>query len=259
MSGARSASVLCLALFACALLFGCTRHDTPGVSQHADKLTVALAQEPVSLDPLLLEGPIAYTVSELLYSYLTNYDADGNIIPDVASQVPTPQNGSVSSDGKRVTFHLRHGVRWQDGAPLTSRDIVFTYRAIMSPNNNLPERYGYDKVVSIAAPDAYTVSITLKQPFAPIVPLFLGGDSNYPIVPEHVLGKYPSINRVEFNQSPIGAGPYKLVRWIHGERLILEANPLYYRGKPAIERLELPFIHDPGTVVNQLQTGELDA
>lgn len=259
MSGLRTRSIALLALCACTMLSACVRNESAGTPAHADKLTVALAQEPVSLDPLLLEGPIAYTVSELLYSYLTNYDADGNIIPDVASQVPTPANGGVSADGKRVTFHLRHSVRWQDGAPLTSRDVVFTFRAIMSPNNNLPERYGYDKVVSIAAPDPYTVTITLKEPFAPIVPLFLGGDSNYPIVPEHVLGRYPSINRADFNQSPIGAGPYKVVRWLHGDRLVLDANPLYYRGKPAIGRLELPFIHDPGTIVNQLQTGELDA
>jgi peptide/nickel transport system substrate-binding protein len=248
----------CLAMCVLVLLSGgCAKRES--APAHADRLSIALLQEPVSLDPLLLEGPIAYAVSELFYTYLTNYDAAGNMVPDVALQVPTPENGGVSADGTRITFHLRRGVRWQDGASLTARDIVFTYRAIMNPNNAIPERYGYDKIVSIAAPDPYTVVIRLKRPFAPIVPLFFGGDSNYPILPEHVLGKYASLNKVPFNEAPIGSGPYKLDAWAHGERLVLSANPLYYRGEPAIRRLELPFIHDPSTTINELVTHEVDA
>lgn len=250
-----TATVLCALLCAAA---GCSRHEAGGALR-SGTLTIALAQEPASLDPLLLEGPIAYAVSELLFSYLTNYDSSGNMVPDVALEVPTPQNGGVSADGKRITFHLRRGVRWQDGAPLTSRDVVFTYRAIMNPANALPERFGYDQIASIAAPDPYTVAITLRRPYSPIVPLFFGGDSNYPILPEHVLGSLPSINKAPFNEAPVGSGPYMLAAWQHGERLELKANPRYFRGKPAIARLDLPFIHDPSTTVNQLMTGEIDA
>lgn len=255
MRAAVSAALAALVLFST----GCSSNGTVRGGAHADELRVALIQEPVSLDPLLLEGPVAYAVSELLYSYLTNYDADGNMIPDLATQVPTPENGGVSRDGTRITFHLRRGVRWSDGAPLTARDVVFTYRAIMSPNNNLPERFGYDHVSSISAPNPYTVVITLKRPYAPIVPLFFGGDSNYPILPAHVLAKYPSINHVPFNQQPVGSGPYVLASWSHGERLVFAANPRYYGGKPAIARLVLPIVHDQSTIVNQLTTGELDA
>ena len=237
---------------------GCTR-SAQAPQTRANVFTIALAQEPVSLDPLLLEGPIAYAVSELLYSYLTNYDSAGNMVPDVALQVPTQQNGGVSPDGRRITFHLRRGVQWADGAPLTARDVVFTYRAIMNPNNALPERYGYDKIAAIAAPGDYTVVITLRHAFSPIVPLFFGGDSNYPILPEHVLGGYAGVNKVAFNQSPVGSGPYVLAAWKHGDRLELRSNPRYYRGKPAIAQLNLPFIHDPSTMFNELLTGEIDA
>jgi peptide/nickel transport system substrate-binding protein len=237
---------------------GCQSRVETGTAGHANALTIALPEEPNSLNPLLLEGTLAYAVSELLYTYLTNYDAAGNIVPDVA-QVPTRQNGGVSADGRRITFHLRRGVRWQDGAPLTARDVVFTYRAVMNPDNVVPSRYGYDKIVRIAAPDAYTVVIELRRAFAPIVPQFFGGDSNYPILPEHVLGKYANVNRVPFNSAPIGSGPYKLRSWVRGDRIELEPNPLYYRGKPAIDRLVLPIIHDSSTTVNELVTGEVDA
>lgn len=244
----------------CALMLvdaGCTRRESAGVA-HKNELTIPLLQEPLALNPLLLEGPIAYVVSELFYTYLTNYDSAGNVVPDVALQVPTPRNGGVSRDGRRITFHLRRGVQWQDGAPLTAADVVFTYRAIMSPDNALPERYGYDQIASITAPDDYTVVITLRRAFSPIVPLFFGGDSNYPILPAHVLARYSSIDKVPFNQAPIGSGPYMLVSWKHGDRLELQANPRYYRGEPAIRRLNLPFIHDPSTTINELVTGEID-
>ncbi|HKU67376.1 MAG TPA: peptide ABC transporter substrate-binding protein [Candidatus Baltobacteraceae bacterium] len=256
----RRTRALC-ALLLCAVLplAGCASRRGSLAAGHANELRVALAQEPASLDPLLLEGPIAYAVSELLYSYLTNYDSEGSMVPDLALQVPTPENGGVSADGKRVTFHLRRGVRWQDGAALTSRDVLFTYRAIMNPANSLPERFGYDKIAAISAPDPYTVVIRLRRAYAPIVPLFFGGDSNYPILPAHVLAKYTSLNNVPFNERPIGSGPYALASWVRGDRLVLDANPRYYRGKPPVQRLVLPFVHDPSTIVNELQTGELDA
>ncbi|HLI95154.1 MAG TPA: peptide ABC transporter substrate-binding protein [Candidatus Baltobacteraceae bacterium] len=257
--------VRCVRVAAAALLVvlavlpaGCSKRENGQTFSHPNELTIALPEEPVSMDPLLLEGTLAYTIGDLLYTYLTNYDENGNVVPDV-SDVPTPENGGVSDGGRRITFHLRHDVKWQDGTPLTSKDVVFTYRAIMNPNNAIPSRYGYDGILKVSAPDAYTVVVQLKQPFSPIIPQFFGGDSNYPILPEHVLGKYASINKVPFNEAPIGSGPYVLKSWTHGDRLVLTANPLYYRGKPAIERLTLPFIHDPATIVNELMTGEVDA
>ena len=255
---ARAAFAAC-AIALTALCAGCSKQQSTGALVQRNHLVIALPLEPQSLNPLLLEGPQAYAVSELLYSYLTNYDADGNMVPDVALQVPTTANGGVSADGTRITFHLRHGVRWQDGAPLTASDVVFTYHAVMNPSNDIPERFGYDKIIAISAPDSSTVVIRLKTPYAPIVPLFFGGDSNYPILPAHLLAKYASLNSVPFDQQPVGSGPYMLKQWARGDRLVLTANPHYYRGKPAIAQLVLPFRHDESTIVNELMTGEIDA
>ena len=108
--------------------------------------------EPRSLDPLYLEGIFAYEISAFGFSYLTNYDANGAIVPDVAREVPTIANGGISADRERITYRLRHGVRWQDGVPLTSRDVVFTYRAVMNPRNAIPSRYGFDRISSVSAP-----------------------------------------------------------------------------------------------------------
>ncbi len=231
------------------VLAACTR---AGQGHGPGTLIVALRQEPVSLNPLILEGPSAYTVGELFYSYLTNYDADGNIVADLATY-------TVAPDSMGVTYHLRHGVKWQDGAPVTSRDVVFSYQAVMNPANNLPQRYGYDRVASVTATDDYTVVVRTKVPFSPIIGWFFGGDSNYPILPAHLLASYKNINNVSFNATPIGSGPYRLGRWERGNRLTLDANATYYGGKPAITTLVMPFIADSSTTINELHTGEVDA
>src|SRR5262249_40441984 len=162
-------------------------------------------------------------------------------------------------DGRKIVFRLRRGLRWQDGAPVTSSDVAFTYRAVMNPSNNVPERYGYDVVERIDLPDRYTVRIRLKRAFAPILSTFFGGDSNYPILPAHLLKSFPNINAVPFDSAPVGSGPYRLERWDRGDRIIAAANRRYYAGKPRIEKLVLPFISNDSTVINQLKTGEVNA
>ncbi len=246
---------ICLVVFASA---ACTRQDRRQPHEPGT-LVVALRQEPATLDPLLLEGTSAYTFGELLYTYLTNYDPQGRIVGDLALEVPTPANGGVSPDGKRITFHLRHGVRWQDGAPVTSRDVAFTYHAIMSPSNNVSTRFGYDEIASLAAPNPYTVVITLREPYSPIISDFFGGDSNYPILPAHLLASAPSLNHVPFNAAPVGSGPYRLERWDRGDRITLLANAGYYAGAPRIRRLVLPLEADDSTTIERLKTGEIDA
>ncbi len=252
---------LCAAMLVCLVALACAACTTQRAREEhgADTLVFAVQKEPISLNPLLLEGIDAYTYSEILYANLTRYDAGGRPVPDLATEVPTLTNGGVSADGRRVTYHLRHGVRWQDGSPFTAQDVAFTYRAVMNPANNLPERYGYDLVSSVDTPDAYTVVVRLKRAFSPIIGFFFGGDSNYPVLPAHLLASLPNVNTAAFNAAPIGEGPYRFVRWDRGDRLTFDASPSYFGGKPHIEHLVLPFISQDTTAINELKTGEIDA
>src|SRR5215469_16790192 len=112
--------------FVCAMA-GCTnRASTP---PRSDLLIIASTLEPESLNPLFLNGRIHDDIVSLGYSRLTRYDQHDAIVTDVAKVVPTTANGGISRDGKRIVFHLRRDVQWQDGYPLTARDVVFTYRA----------------------------------------------------------------------------------------------------------------------------------
>ncbi len=121
---------------------------------------------------------------------------------------------------------------WQDGVPFTSRDVKFTYDAIMNPANDVISRHGYDIVRSVDTPDPLTVRFHLRKRFAPFVSVVFGeSDSPYGVLPAHVLAKYSSLNDVPFNSAPIGTGPFKFVRWVRGDRIEFVSNEQYYLGR----------------------------
>lgn len=219
-------------------------------------LAIAQQREPVSLNPALENGQSSTEWGFLLFSYLVKYNDRGQLVGDVAKEAPTVRNGGISKDGLTVTYHLRKGVRFADGTPLTASDCVWSINAINNPANNVQSRYGYDRIAKAQAPDPYTLVLHLKEPFAPLLTLVLA-PQGFPILPEHLLAQYPDFNRINFDQKPIGSGPYVVDRWIHGDRVVMHANPYYFRGKPAIEHLTIRFIPDPQTGTNLMQTREV--
>ncbi len=224
----------------------------------ADRLTVAQPQEPDSLNPLFLTGAATATIVPMLYSYLLTLDEHDRLQPDVASEVPTRANGGVSGDGKTIVYHLRRGVKWQDGFPLTAADVVFTFGAIVNPRNNVVSRSGYDRVAGVEAIDPLTVRVRMRAPYAPILSTFLAPNQNYGILPAHLLADKPDLNQAAYNRDPIGSGPYRVAEWVRGDHLRLVRNASYYAGPPAIGEIELKFVPDSNTILNQLKTGELD-
>jgi peptide/nickel transport system substrate-binding protein len=158
-----------------------------------------------------------------------------------------------------IDYHIRHGLRWQDGLPLAARDVVFTYREAVNPQNNVDTRYPYDKIRYVRAIDAYHIRVVLKAPWSPMVAAFLANDGNYSILPEHLLRGHASLNSVAFNALPVGSGPYKVEVWKRGDHITLVANSRYWRGKPRIQQIILRFTPDLATAVTQLQTHEAQA
>ena len=236
---------------------GCA-HEGHSASGGA-RLVIADKQEPNSLDPLFLTGPSAAEIGPLVYSGLLTVDDRGHLQPDLATTVPTQRNGGISRDGSTITYHLRAGATWQDGASLTAADVVFTYAAIVNPANNVPSRFGYDEIRKVEAVDARTVRVRLRRPYAPILSTFMGPDQNFEILPRHLLARYRDLNSVPFNEAPVGSGPFRVVAWLHGDRLQLVRNDAYFGGKPRIAAIDLRFVPDSGAILNQLRTREVDA
>jgi peptide/nickel transport system substrate-binding protein len=220
-------------------------------------LRIALTQEPASLNPIVGTLAVETDVMNLIFSGLVKYDDRGNLVPDLAQEVPTRQNGGISPDGRIITYHLVHNAQWEDGVPLTSADVKFTFEAQMNPKNAIATREPYIHVDRVETPDPYTVRLILKQPYAPVLTAFTGGNAGS-IVPAHLLAKYDDVNHVDFNANPVGSGPYRLVAWHRGSDMVFEADPHYYRGVAKIKRVVIRFLTADNTMMIALRTGELD-
>lgn len=221
-------------------------------------LRIGAPEEPDSLNLMYGHTWATDNIAPLLFSFLMRVDANGNYIPDLATAVPTPANGGISGDGKTIVIHLRKGVVWSDGAPLTAADWLFTYHAVMNPQNNVKTRYGWDLIASASAPDPYTIVLHLKRPSVEVLGILTMSGAAYPPMPAHLLAKYPNINSSEFNSRPISSGPYLLKTWNHGSSLEFVPNPRYFRGAPKLKEVIWKVIPDTNTLFNQLATHEID-
>ena len=212
-----------------------------------------------TLNPHLGQFSTIGWVSSMTMAYLIKWDAHNTAYPELATEVPTQQNGGVSKDGLTITYHLRKGVKWSDGASFDADDVVFSTKAVLNPANNEVGRLGWDQITKIDEPDKYTVIYHLKKPYSPFIETFFStAGANPCVIPKHILGSLPNINNAPYNAKPIGIGPFKYERWDRNAQIVLLPNPLYFRGAPKIQRIVLKLIPDRNTLLSQLEAKEVD-
>ena len=258
-----------LGLFALALtiaLSACTRVDTtasgtggrhswtkPGI------LRMASLSDPDTLSPLVGNYQVDTDIAMFWAGYLFNYSDRNELVPELATAVPTLANGGISRDGLTITYHLRKGVKWQDGAPFGAADVVFTWHAVMNPSNNVGGRTGYDDIARIDAPDAHTAVVHLKRPFGPFVDTFFTmAATAYPVYPKHLLAQYHDLNQIPYNSAPVGTGPFIVKEWHRGQTLRMVANPHYWRGAPKLAEVRYQVIPDENTILTAMQSHSVD-
>jgi len=249
-------------LFAACSKVGDTGTATGGASGWGQpgNLRIAIQTDPETLNPLLSANTTEGMLNRLTFDVLVSVKPDGKtLVPMLAADVPSTANGGISKDGLTITYKLRSGVKWHDGVPFTSKDVKFSWQAVMNPSDNVNSHVGYEDVASVDTPDETTVVFHLKRKFAPFVEtVFSESDNPICIVPEHILGKYANVNQIPFNQTPIGTGPYKVARWIHSDHIELVANPDYFLGAPKLKTINVRIVPDENTEVNLLRTHEID-
>ena len=222
-------------------------------------LRIAEYQDISTLNPHIGTAISLGDIDQLTMAYLVRYGADNRPHPELATEVPTKKNGLIAADGRTITWHLRHDVKWSDGAPFDADDVVFSTQAVLNPKNNEVGRDGWDLITKIDEPDKYTVVYHLKRPYSGFLPSFFGSAGANPcILPKHLLGDLPDINNAPYNTKPIGIGPFRYVAWKRGESVELEPNPYYWRGQPKLKRVVFRFIPDRNTELNELTTGAVD-
>lgn len=183
------------------------------------------------LNPILPESTAASDINGLIFSGLTRYNSLRQHIPDLATW-------DVSSDGKTYTFHIRQGVKWHDDVPLTSADVAFTLTAIQNPDSRSPLASSWQGV-SFDTPDDGTIVIRLPQPLSSFLDSTTVG-----ILPRHLLESVDpsSLREAEFNQNPIGSGPFKMKTFAPAAKTIeLVANKDYYLGRPRLDEFDFKF------------------
>ena len=235
-------SAICVLLIASA----CGRKREGEFVRDPDYLKVAMGADAKRLIPMLATDSASGDISGLIFQGLTKYDKNIKIVGDLA------KSWDISKDGLVITFHLHKHVTWQDGAPFTAADVLFTYKVLRDPNTATPYSDDLGPVEKVEAPDPYTVVVTYKKPFAPALEAWGMG-----IIPEHLL-KGKNINDDPFNRHPVGTYMFKLSRWITGNRIVLDAYSGYFRGRPHIDKYVSRIIPDQATQFLELKTGGID-
>ena len=224
----------------------------------ARTLNIGAAVAPNSFNPLFVTESIENELDGLVFNSLTKENDRGEIVPDLAADVPTQANGGISRDGRTITYRLRRDVTWQDGAPFTSDDVKFTWESVMSPSTGASNQAPYDEVRSVDTPDRWTVAFRLRRPFAPFVAEAFNSVTISYVVPAHVLRGVTDMRRSAFNAAPIGTGPYRLTRWTRGDRMVFSANDRYFGGAPKIRQIVVHEVPQENTGITQLRSHELD-
>jgi peptide/nickel transport system substrate-binding protein len=215
---------------------------------------IGIAAEPGGLNPIRDLGSDPQICTSPIFSTLLKLDMKGNPMGDLA------ESWGVAADKTTITFHLRKGVKWHNGTPLTSADVLYTFMGSRD-GYLVHSRYksSLDPLVqSYETPDANTFIIKLKAPFAPFLRVFSASNYALPIVSKAIfegtdVAKNPS------NWAPIGSGPFKFKEWVKGSHIELVRNDDYYvKGQPYIDKLMIRFMPDETSRLLAIQQGEID-
>lgn len=233
--------------------------DTPADAPAQHKVaTFIWTQEFDNLNPIYTNMWFSSITQQIWNASAWNFDVDNNPNPVLVTEIPSPDNGGISADGRTITIQLRDDIVWSDGTPLTSADFLFTYDMVMSPNNIVNSTYPYSLIENIEAPDERTVVTTFEEPFIPWVATLW----NY-VLPEHVLRSVyeaeGSIDTADWNLAPtVGAGPFVFAEWESGSFARFVRNDNYYNAPAKIDEIFIRFVPDDASQVASLRTGDAD-
>jgi peptide/nickel transport system substrate-binding protein len=233
----------------------CTRYPGAEIKPHV--LRIADSVDPASLNPLLAHDQDTIGYDLLVTQTLVGLSADNRLVPVLLTRVPSRANGDISPDGRTIVYHLKPGVRFADGVPLSSADVAFTYRAILDPRNPVESQDAYRRIASLETPDARTVIVRLRQRWnAAVAELFAQADFAFGILPAHAFAS-TDVTRAAWNEHPFGTGPFMVVAWQRANRIVLRPNP-YFRPYPRLREILFELIPSTQAALVAVRSGGVD-
>jgi peptide/nickel transport system substrate-binding protein len=216
-------------------LTACNSTGEPSATlQNRDSNTLRLLywQAPTILNPHLSSGFKDSEASRITLEPLASFNADGELIPFLAAEIPTVENGGIAADGKSVTWKLKQGIKWSDGTPFTADDVVFTHQFLTNPDVGAATAGSYEIIETVEKIDDYTVKVQFKQVTPAWFLVFVGVEGM--ILPRHQFQDYNGTNsrQAPANLIPIGTGAYRVVEFKPGDVVIYEPNPHFRATEP---------------------------
>ena len=247
----------------CAVLTGCGKKADQTGQRAADDSATTVASTPKSggtvirrldsecktLNWVLYTTAYENFVLRYIYDPLLDYNQKGEMIPVLAAELPT-----VSADHLRIAVKLRTDAHWQDGVPITARDVKFTLDKVRDPKIPAINKAPYfEKLDHLEVVDDHTLIFVWKEPFAPAL---FAITQLWPI-PEHVYGQGDFLTHPA-NRKPVGSGPFKLEEWVSSQYLSLVRYDGYYGKRAYLDRIIFKVVEDDAVALNMLKAGELD-
>lgn len=222
------------------------------------ELRIIQWQATTQLNPHVSTGTKDYLGASLVLEPLLSYMPDGSLIPTLAAEVPSIDNGQLSDDLTSVTFTLKDGVLWSDGEPFTAEDVEFTWQWIQDPANASVSQTVWGSIESIEVVDPLTLTVTFNAPNANWFEPFTG-DTWGPILPKHILEVGPEAND-DFINNPVGTGPFVVESFAPNDQVIYVANENFREpNKPYFATVNLKGGGDAVSAARAvLQTGDYD-
>jgi peptide/nickel transport system substrate-binding protein len=217
-------------------------------------------QAPTLLNPHFATGTKDQDASRIFYEPLAGFDPDGNIVPILASEVPSVSAGTLARDLTWVTWKLKRGVTWHDGKPFTADDVVFNWEFVADPATSAVTSGSYREISKIETPDPYTVKLVFNKPQPFWADAFCGTRGQ--IIPKHHFDAYRGAKSREApaNLKPVGTGAFRFVDFKPGDVVRAEINPGYHvPNRPFFDAVEMKGGGDAVSAARAvLQTGEYD-
>ncbi|MGE0716620.1 MAG: peptide ABC transporter substrate-binding protein [Alphaproteobacteria bacterium] len=226
----------------------------PPPATRKGQVVIGISQEPTVLNPLRPHIEVDDGLYFCIFSPLWTIDPAGQLVPQLAAEIPTVENGGLSADGLTWRIKLRPGVVWHDGTPFTAEDVKFSIELINRPDFGATSRSGHSLVRDIQVVGPTELTWRMERIFVPYMSVL----ATTFIVPRHVLGAVADPKDSPFNSKPVGTGPFRFVERRPGDYILMEANDRYFGKGPYLERLVIRYIPDLTVLKTQFQTGAID-
>lgn len=214
---------------------------------YGDAFIIANLSDASYLNPILASDSATSVINSKIFNGLIKYDKDLKIVGDLA------ESFEIKNNGLTILFNLRKNVKWHDGMPFTAQDVKFTYEVLVDSNTKTPYSSNFSLIKELKIIDDYTIEVIYSEPFAPNLERW-----GMSIIPKHIY-EGQDVNNSPANRNPVGTGPYKFKSWQADQKIVLEANPDYFEGKPYINRFIVQVVPDQAVQFLELRNQSLDS